>query len=98
MCRSSRSCITEAEKSHHPDESVAELDLGLPDYVVWPFDVDAAKRFGRIKATLKRKGITMQDADLQLAAVALTLGNCTVVSTDSDLTRVPGLAVENWAN
>ncbi len=31
------------------------------------------------------------------AAVALTLGNCTVVTSDSDLSAVPGLAVENWA-
>ncbi len=25
------------------------------------------------------------------------LGNCIVISTDSDLTAVPGLTVENWA-
>ena len=29
-------------------------------------------------------------------AIAKTLGNCTVVSADSDLTAVPGLTVENW--
>jgi tRNA(fMet)-specific endonuclease VapC len=33
---------------------------------------------------------------VQIAAIALTLGNCTVVSTDSDLSAVPGLTVENW--
>ena len=31
------------------------------------------------------------------AAIALSLGNCTVVSADGDLVAVPGLAVENWA-
>jgi len=39
----------------------------------------------------------MQPIDIMIAAVALTLGNCTVVTTDSDLSAVPGLAVENWA-
>lgn len=39
----------------------------------------------------------MQVIDIMIAAVALTLGNCTVVSKDSDLSAVPGLAVENWA-
>lgn len=33
-----------------------------------------------------------------IAAIALTLGSCTVVSADSDLAAVPGLPVENWAS
>jgi hypothetical protein len=28
---------------------------------------------------------------------ALSLGNCTVVSADSDLLAIPRLTVENWA-
>jgi tRNA(fMet)-specific endonuclease VapC len=32
-----------------------------------------------------------------IAAIALSLGNTTVVSADSDLAAVPGLTVENWA-
>jgi tRNA(fMet)-specific endonuclease VapC len=33
-----------------------------------------------------------------IAATALTLGNCTVVTMDADLTVVPGLTVENWVS
>jgi predicted nucleic acid-binding protein len=32
-----------------------------------------------------------------IAAVALSLGNTTVVTIDSDFTAVLGLTVENWA-
>jgi tRNA(fMet)-specific endonuclease VapC len=39
----------------------------------------------------------MQVVDMMIAAIARTLGNCLVVSADSDLTAVPGLKVENWA-
>jgi tRNA(fMet)-specific endonuclease VapC len=39
----------------------------------------------------------MQLVDMQVAAIARSLGNCTVVSTDSDLADVPGLVVEDWA-
>jgi len=39
----------------------------------------------------------MQIPDMQLAAVAFAIGNCTVVTTDSDLSAIPGLSVENWA-
>jgi tRNA(fMet)-specific endonuclease VapC len=39
----------------------------------------------------------MQQIDIMVAAVALSLGNCTVVTDDTDLIAVPGLSVENWA-
>jgi tRNA(fMet)-specific endonuclease VapC len=39
----------------------------------------------------------MQVPDMQIAAIALSLGNTTVVSGDSDLAAVPGLDVENWS-
>jgi tRNA(fMet)-specific endonuclease VapC len=32
-----------------------------------------------------------------IAAVALSLGNCTVITDDTDLAAVPGLSVESWA-
>jgi tRNA(fMet)-specific endonuclease VapC len=35
--------------------------------------------------------------EIMIAAIALSLGNTTVVTTDSDLAAVPGLTVENWA-
>jgi tRNA(fMet)-specific endonuclease VapC len=38
----------------------------------------------------------MQQIDIQIAAIALALGNRIVVSTDSDLSAVPGLRTENW--
>ncbi len=39
----------------------------------------------------------MGQMDILTAAIALTLGNTTVVSSDTDLLAVPGLTVENWA-
>jgi tRNA(fMet)-specific endonuclease VapC len=34
--------------------------------------------------------------DITIAAIALSLGNTTVVSMDADLSAVPGLTVGNW--
>jgi predicted nucleic acid-binding protein len=34
---------------------------------------------------------------MQIAAIAITLGNCTVVSSDQDFKAVPRLKVEDWA-
>jgi len=70
----------------------------LRKLVCWPFDKAAAYEYGRIFAELKRRGRPMQQIDIQIAAIALSLGNCIVVSADSDLSDVPGLTVENWAS
>lgn len=66
-------------------------------FVVWPFDEPAAKRFGELAAELIRIGRPMGQIDMQIAAIALTLGDCLVVSKDSDLRAVPGLTVEDWS-
>jgi len=63
----------------------------------WPFDRAAAEEFGRIDAQLRRLGRLIGEIDIQIAAIALSMGNTTVVSRDNDLLVVPGLTVENWA-
>lgn len=78
------------------DANLRKLRVALKAWVLWPFDREAAAEFGRLAAFLRRTGRPMQTIDVQLAAVALTLGG-TVVTADSDLSAVPGLSVENWA-
>jgi tRNA(fMet)-specific endonuclease VapC len=69
----------------------------LTGIIIWPFDRKAAEEYGRIAAELRRIGRPMQQVDIPIAAIVLGLGNCTVVSTDADLSAVQGLTVENWA-
>jgi tRNA(fMet)-specific endonuclease VapC len=69
----------------------------LHSLLLWPFDRDAAEEYGRLFALLRRNGRIMQQIDMQIAAIALTLGNCTVVTKDSDFTAIPGLTIENWS-
>ncbi len=70
---------------------------GLSRIRCWPFDREAAEEYGRIAAELRRIGRPMQQIDIMVAAVARAIGNCTVVSDDTDLAAVPGLTVESWA-
>lgn len=86
-----------AEGSHSRDRNLKALRIGLKPLIIWPFGMEAAEQFGRLLAELRRIGRPMQVVDIQLAAVAFTLGDCTVVSSDTDLLAVPGLSVENWA-
>ena len=73
------------------------LKMTLSKLPVWPYTDSAAQEFGRLSALLRSIGRQMQQIDVQIAAIAMTLGNCTVVTMDSDLAAVPGLNVENWA-
>ncbi len=85
------------ELSATREENVKRLHRALPYLRIWPFDEEAAAAYGRIAAELRRAGRGMQIPDIQIAAIALSLGNTTVVSADSDLAAVVGLVIENWA-
>jgi tRNA(fMet)-specific endonuclease VapC len=85
------------ELSSTRDRNSQQLRRALPTLKVWPFTEEAAEEYGRICAHLKRLGRPIGRIDIQIAAIALSLGNTTVVSADNDLTVVPGLPVENWA-
>lgn len=84
------------EFGQNRDRNIQAIRLALPALTVWAFDQNAAFEYGRLAAELRRLGRPMQAVDVMIAAIALSLGNCTVVSADSDLMAVPGLAVESW--
>jgi tRNA(fMet)-specific endonuclease VapC len=84
------------ELSQTRDKNLPRLVQSLRRIVCWTFDRAAAEEYGRLYAELRRLGRPMQQIDVQVAAIAIVLGQCVVVSSDSDLAAVPGLAVENW--
>jgi tRNA(fMet)-specific endonuclease VapC len=84
------------EFSASRDTNRPRLVRGLSRIRCWPFDRKAAEEYGRIAAQLRRIGRPMQQIDIMVAAIALSLGNCTFVTDDTDLPAVPGLSVENW--
>lgn len=86
------------EFGENRDRNMKSLVSVLPTLKLWPFDKAAAFEYGRLAAELRRIGRPMQVIDSMIAAIARNLGNCTVVSKDSDLSAVPGLRVENWAS
>jgi len=85
------------EYSASRDTNLDVLNRNIALFRQWPLTTEVAREFGRLYATLRRAGRTIQTVDLMIAAIALTMGGCTVVTSDSDLSAVPGLNVENWA-
>src|SRR5437870_2553460 len=73
------------EFSASRDKNLQRLKHAISRLTIWPFDERAAAEFGRLRAELRRLGRPMQVLDIMIAAIALSLGNCTVVTVDSDL-------------
>ncbi len=84
------------ENSRTRERNMKSLEVMLPSLKLWPLDAAAAFEYGRIYADLVRTGRPMGVIDMMIASIARVLGNCTVVTCDSDLHSIPGLRIENW--
>lgn len=78
------------------DRNMQRLQLALASWKLWPVTREAMFEYGRIAADLRRRRRKIGQNDITIAAIALTLGNATVVTMDGDFSIVPGLTVENW--
>ncbi|MEB3149149.1 MAG: type II toxin-antitoxin system VapC family toxin [Sphaerospermopsis sp.] len=58
-------------------------------------DMAIFKKASEIYADLKQRGLPIQDADIFIAATSI-INDLTLVSHDSDLSRITGLKLENW--
>jgi tRNA(fMet)-specific endonuclease VapC len=73
------------------------FDLVCGELARAPWTDDVSERFGYIKATLERRGLRIEDFDVAMAAHALAYDSVLVTTNVSDLARVAGLDVEDWA-
>ena len=69
----------------------------IKDVAVVPFDEASAARFAVVAASLASRGQPIGVYDTLVAAQALCLGLTIVTNNTRHFSRVPGLAVENWA-
>ena len=79
------------------DRNEKRLLQHLHAFALWPYTEEAAREFGRLSSDLRRVGRPMPQIDIQIAAIAFTLGNCVVVTKDSDFDAIPGLDHEDWS-
>lgn len=84
------------ENSSDREANMNVLNRTLAGMRTWPLTRSASREFGKISAFLKKNGRPIGALDVMIAAIALTT-DCIVVTRDSDMLAVPGLAVENWA-
>ena len=73
-----------------------DLVRGEMGRAVWSDEVNEA--FGRIKATLEKRGQPIEDMDIAVAAHALAVGAVLVTADRAHMPRVPGVIVEDWSS
>jgi predicted nucleic acid-binding protein len=79
------------------DSLVRRIDSTLlPNLSVLAFDVEAARRYGELRAELERAGTPIGDADMRIAAIARANDLTVVTANIRHFERVAGLPVENW--
>ena len=62
---------------------------------ILPWDSEAARHYGQIRAALEREGQTMGNLDLMIGAHALALG-AVLVTNDQAFTRIRNLKLADW--
>ena len=83
-------------RSSQVERNQAALDKFLMPLEILPYDENAARHYGAIRAFLESKGMPIGPMDLMIAAHALSQGLTVVTNNVREFQRVPGLKVEDW--
>jgi len=85
-------------KSARREANAARLDVFLAGPIdVLPFESDAARAAGEIRAALEVAGAPIGPYDLLIAGQALHRGMTLVTANGAEFSRVPTLAWQDWA-
>lgn len=84
------------EKSTRPEQNGRALEQFLMPLEILDFDEEAARSYGRIRATLEKEGMPIGPLDTLIAAHALSCGACLVTNNTREFDRVEGLRMEDW--
>lgn len=84
-----------AFRSARVEQNLAKLDLLFSLVKSLPFDGNAAREFGEIRAYLARQGTPIGPYDLQIAAIARAHNLILVTHNTREFSRVQGLILED---
>ena len=84
------------EKSDFREENLVATNKLLKSLVVYHATDEIMRKFGYLKASLERQGRRIDDADVIIAATALTLDATLATGHTGHCARYDGLKIENW--
>jgi len=75
-----------------------ELDNFTQRLLIDPFDEDASRHYGFIRALFRKQGTPIGNNDLLIASHARSLNAVLVTNNVKEFNRVPDLTIENWVS
>jgi len=85
-----------AEESSNPSRNYQLVEQFLLSVNIINTDTQILKEFGRLKASLERRGVPLADADLLIAATCLVRCDSLVTGNIKHYERINGLVLDNW--
>ena len=85
-----------AHRSQQVQQNLVKVEDFLRPFLSIPFEDDAAREYGRLRAELERRGVVIGPHDLQIAAIALVHGLTLVTHNIKEFRNVAGLSLEDW--
>ncbi len=65
---------------------------------IYPFNEQAAVKYGNIRASLEKLGTPISERDTQIASIALANKLCIVTHNIKEFSRISRLKVEDWTS
>ncbi len=86
-----------AYKTPNPDYFLDQLSSHVwPTMNILSFDKPSAQTYGKLRADLEKKGVTIGEPDLRIASITLINRLTLVTGNVRHFERIPGLSIENW--
>jgi tRNA(fMet)-specific endonuclease VapC len=85
-----------ADKSAKVRRNHKLLDVLTDEIPCRDFDIDAAAVYGKVRASLEKRGKPIGPNDMLIASHALSLGLVLVTDNVAEFKRVEGLKLQNW--
>ena len=77
-------------------ERYAELAIFTQRLIIEPWDDEAGRHYGVLRASLKRQGTIIGNNDLLIAAHARSLSVVLVTNNTKEFVRIADLTIEDW--
>ena len=85
-----------AFKSEHTEKNLKAIESFLMPFEIVDYDFMASIEYGKIRASLEKKGKVIGNMDMQIAGHALALDLVLVTNNTKEFERVEGLGLDNW--
>ncbi len=85
-------------KSTRIKQNLKRLEEFLNPFEIYPYDENASRYYGKIRAQLEKQGAVIGPLDMLIAAHALSKDLILITNNEKEFKRIKSVKVENWVN